>query len=371
MIQKYRQVDVVLLGAILALLSVGLLMIYSSSAVKGYLYYDDPYHYLKMELLWLLLGLGAMTVALLFDLRKLYEWAKPILYVAVILLIIVKIPGLGKTVNGATRWIGLGPLSIQPSEVIKLAMVLIMARILAANPRNILSFRKGLLPSLMLLGIVCVLIMLQPDLGTTLVIAATTFFMLIAAGARFLHMTLLGTAGLAMVVGAIAAAPYRMRRIFAFLDPWADPSGKGYQTIQALLALGPGGLFGLGFGQSRQKFLYLPENHTDFIFAMIGEEFGFIGASLVVMLFFLVIWRGYRIAINASNSFLGLFAVGLTSLIGIQAMINMGVVTGVLPVTGITLPFISYGGTSLVFTMIGVGLLLNISTTMRRTEEVM
>ena len=213
--------------------------------------------------------------------------------------------------------------------------------------------------------------MLQPDLGTTLVIAATTFFMLIAAGARMLHITLLGTAGLAMVVGAIAAAPYRMRRIFAFLDPWADPSGKGYQTIQALLALGPGGLFGLGLGQSRQKFLYLPENHTDFIFAMIGEELGFIGATLVVMLFFLVIWRGYRIAIHASNSFLALFAVGLTSLIGIQAMINMGVVTGVLPVTGITLPFLSYGGTSLVFTLTGVGLLLNISTTMRKTEEVM
>lgn len=369
MIQKYRQVDGVLLGAIFALLLIGLLMTYSSSAVKGYLYFDDPYHYLKMELVWVTLGLIAMTVALLLDMRKLYNWAKPILYVAIILLIIVKIPGLGRTVNGATRWIGLGPLSIQPSEVIKLAMVLIMARVLATNPRNIQFFRKGLLPCLALLGIICGLIMLQPDLGTTLVIASTTFFMLIAAGARMLHMTALGTAGLAMVAGAIVAAPYRMRRIFAFLDPWADPSGKGYQTIQSLLALGPGGLFGLGFGQSRQKFLYLPENHTDFIFAMIGEEFGFVGATLVVLLFFLVIWRGFRLAINAPDNFLGLFAVGLTSLIGIQAMINMGVVIGVLPVTGITLPFLSYGGTSLVFTMIGVGLLLNISAR-SKTEEV-
>ena len=370
MIRKYRNVDGVLLGAIIVLLLIGLLMTYSSSAVKGYLYFDDPYHYLKMEIIWVTLGLVAMTVAVLLDLRLLYNWAKPILYVAIILLIIVKIPGLGKTVNGATRWIGLGPLSIQPSEVIKLSMVLIMARLLSANPHNIQSFRKGLLPCLGLLVVVCGLIMLQPDLGTTLVILATTFFILIAAGARMSHITGLGMAGLAMVVAAIAAAPYRMRRIFAFLDPWADPSGKGYQSIQSLLALGPGGLFGLGFGQSRQKFLYLPENHTDFIFAMIGEEFGFVGASLVVMLFFLVIWRGFRIAINAPNNFLGLFALGLTSLIGIQAMINMGVVTGVLPVTGITLPFLSYGGTSLVFTMIGVGLLLNISSTMGKTEEV-
>lgn len=370
MIQKYRSVDGVLLGAVIVLLLIGLVMTYSSSAVKGYLYFDDPYHYLKMEIIWVTLGLAAMTVALLVDLRTLYSWAKPILYVAIVLLIIVKIPGLGKTVNGATRWIGLGPLSIQPSEVIKLAMVLILARMLSAHPYNIQSFHKGLLPSLILLGVVCGLIMLQPDLGTTLVISATTFFILIAAGARIWHMAVLGTAGVAMVVAAIIAAPYRMRRIFAFLDPWADPSGKGYQSIQSLLALGPGGLFGLGLGQSRQKFLYLPENHTDFIFAMIGEEFGFVGATLVIMLFFLVIWRGFRIAINAPNSFLGLFAVGLTSLIGIQAMVNMGVVTGVLPVTGITLPFLSYGGTSLVFTMVGVGLLLNISSNIARNEEV-
>jgi cell division protein FtsW len=207
--------------------------------------------------------------------------------------------------------------------------------------------------------------MLQPDLGTTLVIAATTFFMLIAAGARIGHILALAGAGLGLVVAAIAAAPYRMQRIFAFLDPWADPLGKGYQTIQALLALGPGGLFGLGLGQSRQKFLYLPENHTDFIFAMIGEELGFIGASLVIILFFLFAWRGFRVAMRATDGFAGFLAVGLTAMVSIQAMINMGVVSGVLPVTGITLPFISYGGTSLVFTMLGVGVLLNISREVR------
>lgn len=358
---KRRRPDWILLGAILALLTIGMVMVYSSSAVKGYIQYDDPYHFLKMEVIWVSLGLVSMVVTMRLDLQLLRRLAKPALILAIVLLIMVKIPGVGRRVNGADRWIGLGPLSIQPSEVIKLSMVLVMAQLLSLNPYKIKSFRKGLLPILGLLGLVAGLVMLQPDLGTTLSIAGTSFFMLIAAGARVSHMLALGGAGLSLVVAAIAAAPYRMRRITAFLDPWADPSGKGYQTIQALLALGPGGLFGLGLGQSKQKFLYLPENHTDFIFAMIGEELGFMGASLVVILFFLFAWRGFRVAMGAPDAFTGLLAVGLTAMVIIQAMINMGVVSGILPVTGITLPFLSYGGTSLVFTMIGVGVLLNIS----------
>lgn len=358
---RRRRPDWVLLGAILALLTIGTVMVYSSSAVKGYVQYDDPYHFLKMEVMWVTLGLVAMTAAMRLNLQILRQWAKPALILSIVLLVLVKIPGIGREVNGAYRWIGLGPLSIQPSEVIKLAMVLVMAHLLAIDPHKIKSFRRGLLPILGLLGLIAGLIMLQPDLGTTLAIAGTTFFMLIAAGARVSHILALGGSGLALVVAAIAAAPYRMRRITAFLDPWADPSGKGYQTIQALLALGPGGLFGLGLGQSKQKFLYLPENHTDFIFAMIGEELGFVGASIVVLLFFLFAWRGFRVAMGAPDAFTGFLAVGLTAMVCIQAMINMGVVSGVLPVTGITLPFLSYGGTSLVFTMIGVGVLLNVS----------
>lgn len=358
---KRRRPDWILFGAILALLTIGIVMVYSSSAVKGYIQYDDPYHYLKMEVIWVTLGLAAMIVCMRLDLQQLRRFAKPALLLSIVLLIMVKIPGIGRNVNGAYRWIGLGPLSIQPSEVIKLSMILVMAQLLSIDPYKIKSFRKGLLPVLGLLGLVAGLVMLQPDLGTTLSIAGTTFFMLIAAGARVSHLLALGGAGLGLVVAAIAAAPYRMRRITAFLDPWADPQGKGYQTIQALLALGPGGLFGLGLGQSKQKFLYLPENHTDFIFAMIGEELGFVGASLVVILFFLFAWRGFRVAMGASDAFTGLLAVGLTGMVCIQAMINMGVVSGILPVTGITLPFLSYGGTSLVFTMIGVGVLLNIS----------
>ncbi|CDX03028.1 stage V sporulation protein E [Desulfitobacterium hafniense DP7] len=358
---RRRRPDLVLLGAILALLTIGIVMVYSSSAVKGYVMYDDPYHFLKMEVMWVVAGLVAMILAMTLDLDLMRRWAKPALIIAIVLLIMVKIPGIGRRVNGADRWIGLGPLSIQPSEVIKLAMVLVMANILAIDPHKIRSFRHGLLPVLGLLGLVAGLIMLQPDLGTTLVIAGVTFFMLIAAGARASHIIGLGGAGVGLVVAAIIAEPYRMNRIFAFLDPWVDPSGKGYQTIQALLALGPGGLFGLGLGQSKQKFLYLPENHTDFIFAMIGEELGFVGATLVILLFFLFAWRGFRVAMGAPDAFTGFLAVGLTGMVCIQAMINMGVVSGVLPVTGITLPFLSYGGTSLVFTMLGVGVLLNIS----------
>lgn len=358
---RRRRPDLVLLGAILALLAIGMVMVYSSSAVKGYVQYDDPYHFLKMEVMWVTLGLAAMILAMRLNLEFLRKWAKPALILAIVLLIMVKIPGIGRRVNGADRWIGLGPLSIQPSEVIKLAMVLVMAHTLSIDPHKIKSFRKGLIPVLGLLGLIAGLIMLQPDLGTTLVVAGTTFFMLIAAGARVGHLMALGGTGIALVVAAIAAAPYRMNRILAFLDPWADPSGKGYQTIQALLALGPGGLFGLGLGQSKQKFLYLPENHTDFIFAMIGEELGFVGATLVIMLFFLFAWRGFRVAMGAPDAFTGFLAVGLTGMVSIQAMINMGVVSGVLPVTGITLPFLSYGGTSLVFTLLGVGVLLNIS----------
>jgi len=359
--RKFHRPDLVLLGAIMALLGIGFVMVYSSSAVRGYIQYDDPYHYLKMEILWVTMGLVAMFISMVVDLRWVRKYAKPALIIAIVLLIAVKIPGIGRRVNGADRWIGLGPLSIQPSEVIKLSMVLMMSHLLALNPHKIESFRKGVLPILGLMGLIAGLIMLQPDLGTTLVIAATTFFMLIAAGARAGHILALGGSGLGLVVAAIAAAPYRMKRIFAFLDPWADPLGNGYQTIQSLLALGPGGLFGLGLGQSRQKFLYLPENHTDFIFAMVGEELGFVGASLVVLTFFLFAWRGFRVAMRAPDAYMGFLAVGLTAMVSIQAMINMGVVSGVLPVTGITLPFISYGGTSLVFTMVGVGVLLNIS----------
>ncbi|MFZ3371942.1 MAG: FtsW/RodA/SpoVE family cell cycle protein, partial [Desulfitobacteriaceae bacterium] len=216
--QNRQRPDMILLGSILALLGIGVVMVYSSSAVKGYLQFDDPLHFFKMEILWVGLGLVAMLMSMRIDLRYLRKWAKPALYLAIALLVMVKVPGLGRRVNGADRWIGLGPLSIQPSEVIKLAMILVMAHVLALDPHKIRSFSKGLLPVLGLLGLIAGLVMLQPDLGTTLAIAGTTFFMLIAAGARVGHLLSLGGVALGLVVAAIAAAPYRMRRIVAFLD---------------------------------------------------------------------------------------------------------------------------------------------------------
>ncbi|MDA8441093.1 MAG: stage V sporulation protein E [Peptococcaceae bacterium] len=353
--------DYVLLITVLALLALGVVMVYSASAVKAHLEFDDPFHFLKLQLLWSALGIATLVLGMNIDYGWLRAYAKPLLYVGLILLVMVKIPGVGREVNGAVRWIGLGPLSLQPSEVIKLAMVIFLAKVLAVKPEKIRFFFKGLLPPLGLLVVIAGLIMLQPDLGTTLVIAGTTFMVLIAAGARWGHIAALGSAGVGLVVLAIAAAPYRMKRILAFLDPWADPSGKGYQTIHALLALGSGGLFGLGFGQSRQKFLYLPESHTDFIFAIIGEELGILGAAVIAILFVIFAWRGYKIAMAAPDPFACLLGVGVTSMIVIQAGINIGVVSGLLPVTGITLPFISYGGSSLLFTMAAVGILLNLS----------
>ncbi|MDR1160216.1 MAG: FtsW/RodA/SpoVE family cell cycle protein, partial [Syntrophomonadaceae bacterium] len=226
---------------------------------------------------------------------------------------------------------------------------------------KIKHFYKGILPVLGISAVVCGLILAQPDLGTAFTLAGTVFFMLVVAGARWSHMGLLTISGLGLVAGAIAMESYRAKRFLAFLDPWKDAQGFGYQTIQSLYALGSGGLFGLGLGRSRQKYFYIPEKHTDFIFAILGEELGFLGVMVVLGLFVLIAWRGYKIALNAPDKFGNLLATGITTVIIFQALINIGVVAGCLPVTGITLPFISYGGSSLLFSMVGIGLLLNIS----------
>jgi len=239
--------------------------------------------------------------------------------------------------------------------------VLFLASSLSQNTERLSSLTRGIFPYVLFIGVICLLVMMQPDLGTTFIILVTALTMLAMAGARMTHMGLLGMAGAVLVAVAIFFESYRLKRFLAFLDPWKDPSGSGFQTIQSLYALGSGGLFGMGLGRSRQKFFYLPEQHTDFIFAILGEELGFLGTSLVLMLFLLLAWRGYRIALNAPDNFGALLAAGITTMIVFQAAVNIGVVSGVLPVTGIPLPFISYGGSSLLFILIGVGLLLNIS----------
>ncbi|HBQ84984.1 MAG TPA: stage V sporulation protein E [Syntrophomonas sp.] len=352
--------DFVLFMTTLALVGIGLVMVFSSSAVTANVQYNDAYHFFKKQLLWALVSIIAMIVVMKINYARLKDFAIPLMFIAVVCLILVVTP-LGTEVKGSSRWLMIGPFNLSPSELAKLAVIMFMARSLDNNIEKIKSFQQGVLPYLVILAIICALVMAQPDLGTSCAIAGTVFFLLMVAGARWSHLGMIAAAGVAAIGAAIVVAPYRMERMIAFINPWKYAGDEGFQIIQSLYALGSGGLFGMGLGRSRQKFFYLPEQHTDFIFAILGEELGFIGAFVVLMLFVLFAWRGFKIAINAPDSFGSILASGITVMVILQASINIGVVSGMLPVTGITLPFISYGGSSLLFTMTGVGLLLNIS----------
>ncbi len=361
MFPRKKSPDIMLFAATVLLLSIGIIMVYSASQVTAYEKLDDTFFYLKKQLIWALLGIVAMVSVMKIDYWKYKKWAVPFLVVAFLLLIIVLLPGIGKNVKGAQRWLGVGMLRVQPSEVIKLSLVIFMALGLSKYKDRMRYFARGMLPFLVILALACGLILLQPDLGTAVSAAGTVYIMLFAAGARGKHMFYLALSGLAAIGAAIILEPYRMSRFLAFLDPWKDPRGTGFHIIQSLYALGSGGLFGAGLGQSHQKFFYLPEQHTDFIFAVLGEELGFIGGAFVLLLFLIFVWRGFKIALSSQDPFASLLAVGVTSMIALQAIINIGVVTGSLPITGIPLPLISFGGSSLVFTLTGVGILLNIS----------
>ncbi|MDK2820678.1 MAG: cell division protein FtsW [Clostridia bacterium] len=341
------------------LLGMGIIMVFSASALTSSYNLGDAFFYLKRQLIWAFLGLIGMSFMLKFDYHYLKRLAAPVLGISIILLLLVLIIGISS--HGSARWLGVGSLSFQPSEVIKLAMVIFLAASLADNRHRLKNFIQGLGPYLALMVVVCALILAQPDLGTSVAVAGTTYLMLTVAGADRRHLFMLALAGVGAVVLAIILAPYRMARFTAFLDPWAYAQGYGYQTIQSLLAIGSGGLFGTGLGQGRQKLYYVPEKHTDFIFAILSEELGFIGAALVVIFFLVLVWRGFNTAFKAPDTFGSFLAAGLTIMLAIQALINMGVVTGMLPVTGITLPLVSYGGSSLIFSLVGIGILLNIS----------
>ncbi len=343
------------------LLGIGLIMVFSASEVSAYLEEGDSLYYFKKQFLWMIISVAALIFASHFNYKRFKHWSMLILGISIFLLVLVLIPGIGTEVNGSTRWIDLGPIGFQPSEVSKICIVIFMAYHLSLKKNVVGKKFTQLLPSLLIMILICGLIMLEPDLGTAVVIAGTVMIMLFVAGAKKTHMAALITACIGIVAVLIAKAPYRLERLLSFMDPWADPLDSGFQVIQSLYALGSGGLFGAGIGQSKQKFLYLPEEHTDFIFAVLGEETGFVGTTVVILLFVALIWRGYKIAVSAQDSFGRLLATGLTTLIGLQALINIGVVTGSLPVTGIALPLISYGGTSLLLTMTTIGILLNIS----------
>ncbi|MRG85492.1 stage V sporulation protein E [Salinibacillus xinjiangensis] len=359
--RRKKAPDYTLLIVIFMLLLVGVVMVYSSSAIWSSYKFDDAFYYAKRQLLFAFCGLMAMYFIMNVPYQKWREYSNIILIVCFLLLIAVLIPGIGMVRGGARSWIGVGAFSVQPSEFMKIGLIIFLAKLLSDKQKYITSFKKGFVPSLLLVFVPFGLIMLQPDLGTGMVLVVTCFIMIYIAGGRISHFMGLGLLGLVGFAGLIISAPYRISRIKAFLNPWEDPLGDGFQIIQSLYAIGPGGLMGMGLGQSLQKFFYLPEPQTDFIFAILAEELGFIGGTFVILLFFLLMWRGIRVALAAPDLFGSLLALGIIGMVVIQVFINISVVIGLIPVTGITLPFISYGGSSLTLTLLSMGILLNIS----------
>lgn len=353
--------DMWMIISIVLILTIGLVMVYSASAVLAFHEFGDKFYYVKRQMLFAALGIGAMVVTMNADYWIWRKWAKLGLFVCFGLLLLVLIPGIGVVRGGARSWLGISSFGIQPSEFMKLAMVIFLAKLLSEKQQAVTQFTKGLLPPLGILGLAFGLIMMQPDLGTGAVMIGASLIVIYTAGARMAHLGSLALVGVAGLVGLILAAPYRLQRITAFLDPWADPLGAGYQSIQSLYAIGPGGLVGLGLGMSRQKFNYLPEPQTDFIFSILSEELGFIGGAAIITLFAILLWRGMRTAIAAPDTFGSLLAVGIIGIVAVQVFINIGVVIGMLPVTGITLPLVSYGGSSLTLLLTALGILLNIS----------
>ncbi len=355
--------DKTLFVAILSLLVVSVVMVYSSSSVVALTTYDDPAFFMKRQILWAVIGLAVMAFTMRLDHQHFSDKRIVVacLAVALVLMAATLVPGIGRVANGSRRWLRLGMLSFQPSELAKVSLVVYLSYYIAKQGERIRDFMNGLVPAYVVTGFFLVFAILQPDFGTTMTLAGVACILLFAGGANLLHLGGTALAMLPLVYLAVARSAYRSRRIFAFLDPWADPQGAGHQIIQSFLAFGSGGVFGRGLGEGRQKLLFLPERHSDFIYAVIGEELGLIGALFVLALFLMILWRGVRIALVAGDRFSRMLALGITLLVTVQGMVNMAVVTGLLPTKGIALPLVSYGGSSLVITMAALGVLLSIS----------
>ena len=364
-----RTPDYWLFLAVVALLAIGVVMVYSASAIVAYEQYGDSAFFFKRQLIWTGLGLAALLILQRVHYERLRRLTPLLLIASVLALIVVLIPGIGRVAGGARRWIALGgPFAVQPVEAAKLALVLYLANFLTNRGAAVGELRGGLFPPLLIMGAMFALVVMQPELGSALLLGLVTVAMLFVGGARLIHLIGLALVSAPLLLVTILGEAYRRRRLLAFLDPWSDPRGVGFHIIQSLVALGSGGLFGVGLGQSRQKFFYLPERHTDFIFAILGEELGLIGALAVLALFGLITYRGWQITRAAPDRYSSLLACGITFMIIVQAIMNIGVTTGILPVTGVPLPLLSFGGSSLVFTMSGVGILLNISQYCKRPE---
>ena len=363
-----NQFDFIFFVIIIILLSLGIVMVLSASAPSAIAESGNSYSYVIKQLKAAILGIILMLIISKIDYRIYKKFYKAIYWISVLILLLVLIPGLGSSSNGATRWIDLKFIQFQPSELTKIGLIVFYAGYLADHKSELKSFWKGFVkPLIYILPPIAILYFVQNHLSASVVIGAVTCVMMIMAGCRLLYFVIAGLIGaLVMTVGIIALQAtgkggFRIKRIMSFMDPWADATEVGWQAVQGLYAIGSGGLFGVGLGESKQKYLYIPEPHNDFIFSILAEELGFVGCVIVILLFAIFIWRGILIAIKSPDMFGSLLATGITTLIGVQVIINIGVVTSLIPNTGMPLPFFSYGGTALLILLCSCGVLLNIS----------
>jgi cell division protein FtsW len=359
---EQRRPDYLLLASTIALVVLGTLMVYSASFVVAHNEFSDDAYFLVRQLIWVGVGGVGLLGAARVDYRRWRSLSLPIMFVCIGLLVLVLVPGIGASSYGAVRWLKLGPVQIQPSEIAKLAITLYLADWLARRGKIVADFTHGLLPFAVIVGIVAALVAVQPDLGTTAIIIAVAGCLFFVGGANLLHIVLVLASGVGAGLVVLAhLSGYQMERIRAFLDPWSDIQGSGWHTAQGLIALGSGGIFGSGLGNGLQKYYWVPNAHTDAIFAIIGEELGLVGCVGVLCLFGVVAWRGFLIAWRGPDMFARLFGTGLTCMLTIQTLVNIAVVTNSLPYTGVTLPLVSFGGSSTVISLVAIGLLLNLS----------
>ena len=361
--------DTILICALLFLLAWGTIMIYSTSAVYAGLRYDNSYYFLQRHLIHIILGFGVIALATLTPYQRWRDWLPLMMLVMLAMLVMVLIPGIGHEVKGGRRWLRMAGFGIQPAELMKIVLIVYLASYLERKRPLIQSFRRGIGPCMLVSGFFMLLILLQPDFGTVVLLSTTVLLMLFVGGCRIWHLIACVSVVASLGATLVMTQAYRMRRILAFLDPWEDPLDSGFQIIQSFIAIGTGGWFGRGLGESRQKLFFLPDAHTDFIFAILSEELGYFWVCTLVALFGIFIWRGFWIAWHAQDEFGKYLALGCTSVLSLQVIINLFVVSGMLPTKGMPLPFISAGGSALIMAMICTGILLNISHHIHLTSD--
>ena len=366
--QQPLDYDIKLLFPVLFLVGIGVVMVYSASSALALKNFGSDYHFLKKQSIFALLGIIVLVCCRNFPYRFFRSLTYPLLILAVTFLVAILISGLGYSAGGSTRWFRFGGFTFQPSELARFSLVIYLAYSMSKKQEKLKDFYLGFLPHVLVFGILAALIIIQPDFGSTVILGAITWIMLFVGGVRISHLLLSLMVMAPVAYFFMVNAEYRMNRILSFINPWQYPSGEGYQIVHSLMAFGSGGIWGTGIGKGYQKLFYLPEPHTDFIFSVIGEEFGLFGVLIILGLYATIIWRGVIIAKNSRDSFGTFVAIGLTTAIGLQVCINMGVALGLLPTKGLTLPFLSYGGTSLLINMASIGILMNIGTAKKRVK---